>query len=186
MEYNERELIDKVRQGDLASFEPIIRTYQNRLFSFCCYMLGDRQEAEDAVQEIYVKAYRGLAAYRHEFFMAWLYKIAANHCRTVLGRRKRWLNLLPLLRAESREHNTEHTYAGGMEAAMQLLDGLSAADKEILILRVVEDQPFENISRILEITSAAARKRFERVKTKLKKKLSEGGGSLYGTRCEVE
>lgn len=90
------DLIRCAQAGEANSFESLVRMYQQRIFSFCYYMLGNKQEAEDAVQEVFLKAYRKLKNYRYDYsFSAWLYKIASNHCRTELKRKKKWKLLLP-------------------------------------------------------------------------------------------
>jgi RNA polymerase sigma-70 factor (ECF subfamily) len=178
-----KELIDQVLQGHMDEFELIIRKFQQKIYTFCYFMLGDRQEAEDAAQEVFFKAYRNLAGYRHDrddLFVAWLYKIAANHCSTLLKRKKRWYLLLPLFRNDGNEKSAEQTFSDQADIHLQWLEGLSAAEKEIIALRVIEDRPFEEISRILGISSATVRKRFERLKVKLKRNRDQ----LEGTRNE--
>jgi RNA polymerase sigma-70 factor (ECF subfamily) len=180
------ELIEKVKQGDANSFEPIIRMYQQKIFSYCYYLLGHKQEAEDAVQEIFFKAFRCLDSYRYDHsFLAWLYKLAANHCRTMLTRRKRWRLLQLKFWAYEQAKSAEEIYAEQAGFELNSLAGLSVTEKEILILRVMEDHSFEEIARILGIRPAAVRKRFERLKRKLngEKRTKEGLG--YEQRVEL-
>lgn len=67
---------------------------------------------------------------------------------------------------------------------MQLLEGLTAGEKEILVLRVIEDRPFEDISAMLGISSATVRKRFERIKVKLNRNRKEREDTCYEQRLE--
>lgn len=182
----EQQYIEQVRQGDVASFEPLVRLYQQKLYTYCYYMLGNRQEAEDALQDIFIKAYRGLTAYRHEHtFLAWLYKIAANHCKNLLKRRKRWYSLLPRLRNDGTEKSAEQAFAEA-EHGLELLRGLTATEKQILILRALEDMTFEEISRVLDASPSAVRKRFERLRAKVRRKKNEWDGALHGQQYEWE
>jgi RNA polymerase sigma-70 factor (ECF subfamily) len=179
--------IDQILQGDTDAFELIIQKFQRKIYTFCYFMLGDLQEAEDAVQEVFFKAYRNLAGYRHDsddLFLAWLYKIAANHCSTLLKRKKRWYRLMPLFRNDGNEKSAEQTFSDQADIHLQWFAGLSAAEKEILALRVIEDRPFEEISRILGISSATVRKRFERLKVKLKRNRDQLEGTRYEQRYE--
>lgn len=174
--------IDQVLHGDPDAFESIVRHFERKMFTFCYFMLGNRQEAEDAAQEVFFKAYRNLANYRHDsddLFLAWLYKIAANHCSTLLKRKKRWYHLMPLFRNDGNEKSAEQTFSDKADTQLQLLEGLTAAEKEILALRVIEDRPFQEISAILGISPATVRKRYERMKVKLKNR-----NQLEGTRYE--
>ncbi|MNI15228.1 ECF RNA polymerase sigma factor SigW [compost metagenome] len=164
-------LIQKVRQGDTDSFESIIRIYEQKIYRFCFFLLGDRQEAEDAVQDIFFKSYQHLAKYDSAHsFGAWLHKIAENHCRNLLKRRKRWIRLLPLFRLDSQVKSAEQVYSEqlGTELAYWF-NGLSVPEKKLLLLRVVEDYSFEEIAQILDKSAPTIRKRFERLKLKLKK-----------------
>ncbi len=170
MEIND--LIEKVRHGDSESFEPVIRAYEQKIYRFCFFLLGDRQEAEDAVQDIFFKTYQQLAVYdNRRSFSAWLHKIAENHCRNLLKRRRRWLGLLPLFRTDGLSKSAEQVYSEQMGAEMAYwFQGLSVQDKKLLILRVVEDYSFEEIAQITDESASTIRKRFERLKRKLQKK----------------
>ena len=82
-------LVVRVRAGDDRAFEALFRRHHAPLLSFCRHMLGDRDEAEDAVQQAFIRA---LAAIRRgdrpRQPRAWLYTIARNRCRTLLARRR--------------------------------------------------------------------------------------------------
>jgi RNA polymerase sigma-70 factor (ECF subfamily) len=182
-----KKYIDQVLQGDPNAFEMIVRQYEKKIFAFCYYMLGNRQEAEDAAQEAFLKAYQNLKSYQHhsdDLLMAWLYKIAANHCRTLHKKKKRWLHLMPLFGRHDYEKSAEQVFSDQAEVQLQLLEGLSAEEREILVLRVIEDRPYQVISAILDISEATVRKRFERIKVKLRRNKEQWGGSRYEQRCE--
>jgi len=180
-------LIDQILHGDPNAFEPIVRNFEKKIYTFCYFMLGNRQEAEDTAQEVFFKAYQNLASYRHErddLFLAWLYKIAANHCKSVLKRKKRWYLLMPLFRNNGNEKSAEQSFSDQADIQLQWLEGLTAAEREILALRVIEDRPFQEISDILGISSATVRKRFERIKLKLRRNIDQVEGIQYEQRYE--
>jgi len=84
------ELIDRCLAGDEAAMVDLVEFYRDRVFRFCYRMLGQRQDAEDAAQETFVRVLRGLAAWdRRRDFEPWLLAIAGNRCRTLLAARKR-------------------------------------------------------------------------------------------------
>lgn len=182
-----KKLIDQVLRGDPDAFEHIVRNFERKIYTFCYFMLGNRQEAEDTAQEVFFKAYQNLASYRHEsddLLLAWLYKIAANHCNTLLKRKKKWYLLMPLFRNDGNENSAEQIFSDQADIQLQFLEGLTSAEKEILALRVIEDRPFQEISSILGISSATVRKRFERIKMKLKRNRNQLEGTRYEQRYE--
>jgi RNA polymerase sigma-70 factor (ECF subfamily) len=85
----DREALARVAAGDAEAFAGIVERHQERLVRLCERMLGDREAARDAVQEVFLKAYRKAGSYRpHGAVFTWLYRIAVNHCLNRLRRRK--------------------------------------------------------------------------------------------------
>lgn len=76
--------------GDLSAFESLFRRHQQYVVGLCLTLLRSHAEAEDAVQEVFLKAYRGLASFEPKVtFRGWLYRITVNHCRDRLDQRLR-------------------------------------------------------------------------------------------------
>jgi RNA polymerase sigma-70 factor, ECF subfamily len=162
------DLIKKVKQGDPNAFEPIIIMFQQKMYSFCFFVLGNRQEAEDAVQEILFKVYRKIESYREDkFFSAWLYKIASNHCQTMLKRKKRSMLFQLFYRKEDQTESAEQAFVDTEGTRLEWFQDLTPREREILAHRVLEDHSYEEIGRIMSMSSATIRKRFERLKAKL-------------------
>jgi RNA polymerase sigma-70 factor (ECF subfamily) len=86
---DEARLIERSRTGDLEAFNAIVLAYQDRVFNLCLRMLGHRQAAEDATQEVFISAYRAVARMRGTSVRAWLLRIASNTCIDEIRRRKR-------------------------------------------------------------------------------------------------
>jgi RNA polymerase sigma-70 factor (ECF subfamily) len=172
------ELVNKVRQGDSAAFEGIIHLFEQKIYTFCYFLLGNRQEAEDAAQDTFFKTFQFIGSYDPtSSFTAWLYKIAENHCRNLLKRKRKWTHLLSMFRQESQSKSAELVFSEQMGTEMpNWFSGLSVAEKKMMVLRIEEDYSFDEIARILEISAATARKRFERLKKKLrgKSEMKEG------------
>ena len=77
----DRELVDQARAGDAGAFEALVRRYQGWVFTLTVRLLGDRAEAEEVAQEVFLKAYRGLRGFKGASrFSTWLYAIASHHC----------------------------------------------------------------------------------------------------------
>src|SRR5438034_11445149 len=84
------ELVRRVRAGDVGAYAALVARYRDRLGRYAVHMLGDRQDAEEALQDAFVRAYRSLARCDDpERFGAWLYGILVNRCRTTGGRAAR-------------------------------------------------------------------------------------------------
>ena len=179
--------IDQILQGHVELFEQIVQKHQRSISTFCYFMLGDRQEAEDATQEVFFKAYRSLGKYRHDseaLFKSWLYKIASNYCSSLLRRKKMWQLLMPLIRNEESEKSAEQIFSEQFDPHLPWMKVLSPGEKEMLALRVIEDKPFDEISQILGISPAAGRKRYERLKNKLNKNRTQWEAWKYEQRTE--
>jgi RNA polymerase sigma factor (sigma-70 family) len=87
-------LVASVRRGDSAAFEAMYDRHSAELLSFCVYMLGSRQDAEDALQATFASAYRALRSDRRTVALRpWLFTIARNHCLSILRRRRPWVEL---------------------------------------------------------------------------------------------
>ena len=73
--------VDAAVAGDTRAFDRLVERYQKPVFSLAFRMLGNRDEAEDAAQEAFLKAYRALGSYdRRRSFSTWLLSITAHHC----------------------------------------------------------------------------------------------------------
>lgn len=163
--------------------EVIIQAYQQQLFHYCCHMFGNLQEAEDAVQDTFIKVFENIGKYQPGLsFTAWIYKIAYHHSLNVL-RRKKLIQFLPF----QEDTGIGHTHIQSCfeknefsEALQKALKKLSALDRSILILRILSEKNYDDLSLILSIKPATLRKKYERAVKRLKKDLQiKHGGVLY-------
>lgn len=185
--------VQGVKDGETHLFEIIIETFQQQLFHYCYHMLGNIQEAEDAVQESFLKAFQKIGDYKKSIsFSAWLYRITHNHCLNVL-RRKKLLNFISLSYDSENENQWHYYMNNGMKSAIddtgfeynvvKALKHLSPTENSILILRIMEERSYDEIGKILNLKPANIRKKYERLRSKLKKLIvqeKEGGTSYEG------
>lgn len=167
---NVHEVVESIQKGDVDQFQIILREYQNRIFKYCLHILGHRQEAEDATQEIFLKVYRNLDQYHSAIsFSAWLYKIAYRQCIDLIRKRKA-KGFLPLFKVVERaEYEDDPIGDNYFSDAVHLsLQKLSLEERNLLMLRGVEQKPFSEISEILNKNTASLRKKFERTVVKFK------------------
>ena len=82
MSLRERFLLERLRDHDEAAFSEIVREYQDRVFSLVSRMIGDRGEAEDLAQEVFVTVFKQIGRFRGDSKLStWIYRIAVNHCK---------------------------------------------------------------------------------------------------------
>ena len=149
--------------------ELLIEGYYESIFTYCYRILRNRQDAEDVTQEVFISALESGKMPAIENKNAWLYKIAYYKCMNKVKRSK-LLYFLPF--TEKREANL--IYEDEDESGLQaILVQLKPPERALLVLRIVEGQSFDEIGAIMNISTATARKRYERLKVKIKR-LIEG------------
>ncbi len=105
--------VERASVGESSAFEALVRKYQGWVFTLAYRMLGDRAEAEDMAQEIFLKVYRALPQFEGKStFSTWLYTISTNHCLNHLESRRRRPRLQEMLRPARTEGNPD---PGGLE-----------------------------------------------------------------------
>lgn len=159
---HEDELLQRIKDGDISSLDELVALYYPGILRYCLWHTQNRQTAEDATQETFLKAIRHLDAYVHRGkFKAYIYKIAANVC--IDYSRKRITEQLPDDLAESdnrlEEIESEENFAW-------LLRRLPNEQQEVVILRFVHEL---KIREIAEVTSVPMRTVQSRLRSALKR-----------------
>lgn len=157
------ELIDAVVAGDVDAFTVLVRRYRDLCFRFALRFLGDRDDAEDALQEAFVRAFRGLAACRdRERFGGWLYQIVVNECRTRATRRaRRDRRLVNDVRMDIVDPASLRDSAIGEEIEYALSD-LPPEQREAFLLKYVEELSYEEMSELTGVGISALKMRVKR------------------------
>lgn len=162
--------LQQAQLGDSEAFAQIVEKYQTPVFHLCYRMLGDEQEAEDAAQETFWRAYQSLKRYDPlRSFATWLLSIAAHYCIDQRRRNKvplMSLELLPEDGAPDSSPTPEKVVGQGQEDAgiRQLLDHLAPQDKAAVIMRYWYDLSDEEIGRALNLTVSAVKSRLFRAR----------------------
>jgi len=119
---SDEELAERAAGGEERAFEELVRRYTRPLLGLCLRLMGERPEAEDMVQEAFLKAYRGLASYDpSRAFASWLFRIAQNGCIDALRARKSW-SPLPTTEPPAKEP-LRMAWESGLPAAIAALPG---------------------------------------------------------------
>ncbi|GGF65209.1 RNA polymerase sigma factor [Paenibacillus albidus] len=166
--------IKRIQSGEIYIFADIIDAYQNRIYKYCLRLLNNKEEAEDAVQDIMLKVYEKIRSYQMQVsFTSWLYKIAYNHCLNLLRRRKLQQQVQRFFGRESTVESAERVVEKQMfsEPLASALEMLSLEERNLLILRIFEDKSFEEIAEILGKNMEAVKKRYGRIRNKLKESM---------------
>ena len=177
----ERELVRLCKAGGARFYEPIVRTYEGPGLRIAVGMLGSADEAQDALQEAFVKAWQSLPRFDVERpFGPWFFRILRNHCRDVIrSRRSR-------SRLESRDEKLELRPAGtatdpehlrmrneAKELLWKALSEIGDEHREILVLKELEDLRYAEIADILDVPEGTVASRLYHARRALRSVLLE-------------
>jgi len=158
---SDRDLTERARRGDAAAWRAIYDSTCDRLFSFLCYQIGNRDEARDILQETYLRAFRSLDSYRGEAPLAvWLRAIALGRSidwkRVILRRLKRAARIKESsVLVEPDIHGVR--FASENHALHRALEKLSHQQRAALLFREWEELSFAEIARLLGCAESTAR-----------------------------
>lgn len=174
----EQEWLQLARKGDDEAFAQLVESYQKPVFNLCYRMLGNPQEAEDAAQETFWRAYQALQRYDPQrSFATWLLSIAAHYCIDQQRRRRIPLIELDDLMTEivaDPAPDPERTLARTQEDEKlhQLLNTLNPQDRAAVILRYWYEFSDEEIASSLSLSVSAVKSRLHRARLALAKRWS--------------
>lgn len=184
-------LVHRFKAGDQAAFEEMVSRYWDRIYSMVHQLLRNQQDAEEVTQDAFIRAHRGLVNFRGDSaFSTWLYQIATNLARNrywYWWRRKRD-KTISFDQPVGDDNNTpladifvtEAETPGDATVTQELVDSIAAGmeklspkHREILVLRNVKNQTYEEIAEILEISIGTVKSRIARARESLRSKLGE-------------
>ena len=167
-------LIRQFKAGDPATFDPVVQTYQDRIYNLCYYLLGNPQDAEDAAQEVFIKAFRNLKDFRPEASLyTWLYRIGVNTCldhkrksRTHAFKDESLAEGLP-----SNEPSPEQSYQSKEigQAINSALNRLSKNSRAVIVLKEIEGLSYEAIAEVLNTSVGTVKSRISRTREELRR-----------------
>jgi RNA polymerase sigma factor (sigma-70 family) len=175
MEFDEREWVERAKDGDRKAFDNLIRRNKDKMFSLAYRMTGERETALDLMQETFFTAFKSLAGYRGDStFSSWLYRIAANKSVNYL-RRKKIISFLPLSQMGSEEPSYQMSNdlerAEVNRAMVKAIAGLPPKQKLIFNLRFYEQMPFGQIAEILNKSESTIKTGYQKAIEKLRKQM---------------
>lgn len=180
-------LCQRTLPDDTRAFELLVSMYKERVFATAYRLMGNRQDAEDQAQEVFLKIYRGIRQLEDPgMFTSWVYRITTNTCFDALSKQKRRPQTTPLDPPD--EHgNEEPRYAdaqtpGPEQTALrrevwdcleQTLRELDAQGRTALILRDIEDRSYQEIADILSVGLSAVKMRIHRARLAFQQRLEQ-------------
>jgi len=169
-------VVARVLRGDVEAFSELVERYRDRYARYAFHMLGNREDAEEALQDAFVRAYRSLARCEDpERFGAWLFRILVNRCRTLGARRGRRARTFVVdevaLLGAAEEHPAGTTaWREEIDRALQQLRG---DQREAFLLKYVEELGYDEMSQLTGVGVSALKMRVMRACERLRELLSE-------------
>jgi RNA polymerase sigma-70 factor (ECF subfamily) len=187
----ERQWIRQAQRGDREAFGLLVETHRRRVFSLVFHLVRRKDEIEDLVQEIFLKAFLAIRGYNFQSaFSTWLNRIAINHCYDYLRReRASRISYVGQMSAEAQRQIEETVSAEGSQGlnpeqqalvrnlAAALLERAPADDGVILVLKEMEDFSVEEIAELLRLREGTVKVRLHRARKRMLedlKRLREG------------
>ena len=181
----DKDLVQKVQQGDKRAFDLLVIKYQRRIMRLLTRLISDPAEVEDVAQETFIKAYRALPPFRGDSnFYTWLYRIAINSARNwqaARGRRP--------LQAQEYENDEGETFSSldtltdintpeSMMVSRQVADTVNAAINQLapelrtaIVLREIEGLSYEEIAETMDCPIGTVRSRIFRARESIAEQL---------------
>jgi len=163
--------VQRVLAGDVDAYAKLVERYYDRCARFAIRMLGNRDDAEDALQATFLRAYRALGRYQErDRFSAWLYRILVNQCRSIAARRSHRERVF--VREEALLLNAPDktpVWTGEDEEFVQrVLNELDPLLREAFLLKYVEELSYEEMSALTGAGVSALKMRVKRACEKLR------------------
>ena len=197
---NEDFSLDKLHSGDRAEFARLVEAYSGLVYRLAIKMLDDPQDAEDVLQETFLKAYRHLADFDGRSSLStWLYRIATNESLMMIRRRK-----APAVSLDepipSDDHEAEpqqivdwccapeqELVSAEARAYMnQAIEALPAGLRAVFLLRDIEGLSTQETGEVLSLSEAAVKTRLSRARLRLRETLSEYYAERLGRQNAME
>lgn len=178
----DEQLVRKSQQDDERAFGELVSRYESKVYSLALKMLRNPEDAEDVLQDTFLRAYRGIKSFKgNSTFSTWIYRITANSA--LMRLRKRQLPTVSIDDADEREApiNIADWAPGPVEqmlnqetqAAMtEAIDALPPEFRQVFVLRDIEELSNSEVAEILDLSVAAVKSRLHRARLKVRNRLA--------------
>jgi RNA polymerase sigma-70 factor, ECF subfamily len=172
-------LINRFKEGDASAFGEIVLKYQDKVYNLCRHMLGNAQDAEDAAQDVFLKAYQALPKFQPEASLyTWLYRIATNTCidykkkpvfESLFGDSGEGERLVHDRASDAPSPEKLYQSKQIGQALQESLGKMSPKLRAIIILKEIEELSYEEIADTLEISMGTVKSRIARAREEIQK-----------------
>ncbi|NLX77042.1 MAG: sigma-70 family RNA polymerase sigma factor [Clostridiaceae bacterium] len=178
--------IKRIRDGDIEAFEVIVDKYRNKLFSFLVKMTCSRQDSEEILQEVFIRAFNNINKYDDRWsFSTWIYRIAVNTYKSHMKKTRRHktvpIDEIAADKGMAVGENPEKVFERNERhrEIVSLINSLKDKQRIPLILKYVKGFSYQEISEILGISEEAAKMRVLRAKKNIcEKYIEKHGGDI--------
>jgi RNA polymerase sigma-70 factor, ECF subfamily len=184
---DDHELIARVRAGETRLFAQLVERHADAVYAMSLRLIGDRREAEDVAQEVFLRVHRALASFKGDSrFSTWLYRITWNLCADWRRRNRKPGRVTTSLESAADQHDgridLEKRVIDAEDQGMvrQALDGLDDIYRSVVILHYYQKLPYEQIASILGVPVKTVETRLYRARRQLRvrlEKLGQGGAA---------
>lgn len=186
MHFVETRLAKLARNGDRAAFEELVQLYKDKIYHLAYRMLGNKQEAEDAVQETFLRVFLNLARYDEaQKFSTWIFRIGTNLCIDRLRKKRPNYSLdaeLPegeggdwysMLASEDPSPEDQLVLSETQSQIRQAIDVMPDKYKSVVVLRYLQDMSLQEIGDVLDMPVTTVKTRVHRGREFLRKQLEK-------------
>lgn len=178
----EQQWIQEVLAGNKQAYAHIINKYKNPLYGTILRMTRNPHDAQDLVQEAFIKTYEQLDKYKATgSFSSWFYRVALNHCMDQF--RKKRLKQNEIDDEQIQDHRHPEVIFLKQEKSRQLerlIAALPSDERMIILLRYGQELSYQEISEVLDLSLSNVRNKLHRAKKKMRNHVKHKGGDFYG------
>jgi RNA polymerase sigma-70 factor (ECF subfamily) len=180
----ELELLRHCQAGESRFYEPLVRAYERPALRAAVSLLGDPDDARDAVQDAFVRAYKSLSRFDLERpFAPWYFRILRNVCRDRLRQRKPRFEVGALERTLAADAASgperDHERAAARALLWRGLERIGAEHREVLVLKEIDGFSYAELAEVLEIPEGTVASRLYHARRALRDALRELGVTSY-------
>lgn len=189
MSLDDRELVDRLRHGDMTAFELLVRLHHRSVYSVVFQLMGDHAATDDVVQDAFMKALRAIQSFRGDSsFKSWLIRIALNTGKNALRSSGRFGNISDLDDSHHAEAPKALRNLETQETSKMLKEAVQRLPKKqrmALELRIYESLSFKEIAEIMECPFDTAKANFRHAVLNLKKMFEESSDGMKLEELEL-
>ncbi|HOW98086.1 MAG TPA: sigma-70 family RNA polymerase sigma factor [Kiritimatiellia bacterium] len=184
---DEKDLIRRAQQGDVDAYDVLVRRFQGKIYALVYNMTSNKEDAEDRVQDVFIKAFHSLRHFKGESsFYTWLYRIAINRTINFLKTRKNRITLSLSDMDSGAERDPAYVELRARESPVRdvslielqdklnkALQTLSEKHRVVVVMHDIQGVPHEEIARIMGCSQGTVRSRLFYARQQLQKELKD-------------